>query len=68
MRLSSLYLQASFLALASLARAEGDSDVLSLTAANFESSVSAEPLILVEFYAPWYVRPHNVVFIMLIAF
>ena len=31
------------------------SDVLSLTAADFESVVNAEPLILVEFYAPWFV-------------
>jgi protein disulfide-isomerase A1 len=42
-----------FLSLASYVLADGDSDVLSLTAANFESSISSEPLILVEFFAPW---------------
>jgi len=44
---------ASLLALAALALAEGASDVLSLTAATFESTVNAEPMILVEFFAPW---------------
>lgn len=29
------------------------SDVVSLNASNFESSVAAEPLVLVEFFAPW---------------
>ncbi|KAF6762274.1 disulfide isomerase [Ephemerocybe angulata] len=53
MRFSTISLQASFLALASLAAAEADSDVLNLTSANFESTVSAEPLVLVEFFAPW---------------
>ena len=32
---------------------EAPSDVISLTAADFESVVTAEPLILVEFFAPW---------------
>lgn len=32
---------------------DGPSDVLSLTAADFESTVNSEPLILVEFFAPW---------------
>jgi protein disulfide-isomerase A1 len=50
MRLST---PASLLALAAVAFAEGPSDVLSLTAATFESSVNAEPIILVEFFAPW---------------
>ncbi|KAF9485311.1 protein disulfide isomerase [Pholiota conissans] len=45
----------SFLALVALALAEeaSPSDVLSLTASTFESTVNAEPLILVEFFAPW---------------
>jgi protein disulfide-isomerase A1 len=52
---SSLVSQAvSLIALAFLATAESASDVLSLTAANFDSSVKPEPLILVEFFAPWY--------------
>lgn len=50
MRLST---PASLLALAAVAFAEGPSDVLSLTAATFESTVNAEPIILVEFFAPW---------------
>jgi len=50
MRLST---SASLLALAAVAFAEGPSDVLSLTAATFESTVNAEPIILVEFFAPW---------------
>jgi len=44
---------ASLLALAIVALAEDASDVLSLTAATFEPIVNAEPLILVEFFAPW---------------
>jgi hypothetical protein len=49
----------SFLALVALALAEeaSTSDVLSLTASTFDSTVNAEPLILVEFFAPWYVSP-----------
>jgi protein disulfide-isomerase A1 len=44
--------------LTSVVRADGDesaapSDVLSLTASTFESSVNPESLILVEFFAPW---------------
>ncbi|KAL0949515.1 hypothetical protein HGRIS_009566 [Hohenbuehelia grisea] len=53
MRFHSLLSPAAALFLASLAAAEGDSDVLSLTASTFESSVNPEPLILVEFFAPW---------------
>ncbi|TEB35690.1 disulfide isomerase [Coprinellus micaceus] len=53
MRLSTLSLPASVLALASLVLAEGDSDVVSLTTSSFDSWVSAEPLALVEFFAPW---------------
>jgi hypothetical protein len=47
-------------ALASLVAADTDaekpSDVLTVTQETFESTVKPEPLILVEFYAPWYVR------------
>lgn len=47
---------ASLLAFAAFVLAnEASSDVLSLTAATFESTVEAEPLLLVEFFAPWYV-------------
>ena len=54
MRLSSLCPLALAL-LPSLVRGDGHaaSDVLSLTASTFESSVNPEPLILVEFFAPW---------------
>jgi len=44
---------ASVLALAILALAEQDSDVLSLTTSSFETTVNPEPLMLVEFFAPW---------------
>ena len=44
---------ASVLALAILALAEQDSDVLSLTTSTFEAAVNPEPLMLVEFFAPW---------------
>lgn len=59
MRLCSLTASASILALASFVFAEADSDVISLTAKNFEESVAAEPLMLVEFFAPWYVNAHH---------
>jgi len=50
----SFFVPASLLTLASLALAEGEaSDVLSLTAATFESALANEPLVLVEFFAPW---------------
>ena len=42
------------LALATLAFADA-SDVISLTSSNFKSIVDLEKLILVEFFAPWYV-------------
>jgi len=49
-----LLVPASFLTLASLVFAsEAPSDVLTLTASTFESSLENEPLVLVEFYAPW---------------
>lgn len=53
MRFSSLISPASLLVLAAFVVAEDASDVLSLTAATFASSVDPEPLILVEFFAPW---------------
>ncbi len=54
MRFSTLLTSASSLLLATLALAEGPSDVIDLTPANFKSVVSPEKLILVEFFAPWY--------------
>lgn len=45
---------ACLLALAAFVVADQASDVISLTAQTFESTVNAEPLILVEFFAPWY--------------
>lgn len=53
MRFCSLTASASILALASLVFADAESDVISLTAKNFEESVATEPLMLVEFFAPW---------------
>ena len=50
---SSLLTPAAFLAVASVAYAAEDSDVINLSASNFESVVNPEPLILVEFFAPW---------------
>jgi protein disulfide-isomerase A1 len=41
------------LALAFASYALADSDVISLTASDFSSKVDTEPLILVEFFAPW---------------
>jgi protein disulfide-isomerase A1 len=54
MRFSTLLTSASSLLLATLALAEGPSDVIDLTLANFNSVVGSEKLILVEFFAPWY--------------
>lgn len=42
------------LTLAALVAADQASDVISLTAQTFESTVNTEPLVLVEFFAPWY--------------
>ncbi|THH15505.1 hypothetical protein EW146_g4993 [Bondarzewia mesenterica] len=53
MRLSSILSSASSLFLASLALAEGASDVIDLNPSNFKSVVEPEPIILVEFFAPW---------------
>lgn len=47
MRLSSL----SFLSFLSAVLA---SDVIDLTPGNFDAVVNPEPLVLVEFFAPWY--------------
>ncbi|KAF8621650.1 hypothetical protein AX15_007667 [Amanita polypyramis BW_CC] len=44
---------ASLLAIAARAFADSESDVLSLTTSNFDELVNPEPLILVEFFAPW---------------
>lgn len=44
---------ASFLALAVSVFADAESDVISLSASNFEELVNPEPIILVEFFAPW---------------
>lgn len=53
MRLSSIIPAASAFAFATLVAAEGASDVLDLKATTFSTSVDPEPLILVEFFAPW---------------
>ncbi|EPQ59417.1 protein disulfide isomerase [Gloeophyllum trabeum ATCC 11539] len=53
MRFQSFLSTASLLALAGIAAAEGDSDVIDLNPSNFQSLVSPEPLMLVEFFAPW---------------
>ncbi|KAF7432958.1 protein disulfide-isomerase precursor [Pleurotus ostreatus] len=53
MRLRSVLCPGAALMLASLVAAEAASDVISLTASSFESVVNPEPLILVEFFAPW---------------
>jgi protein disulfide-isomerase A1 len=55
MRVSTLSLSAAYLlSLAAFVVADEASDVISLKAADFEAAVAAEPLILVEFFAPWY--------------
>ncbi|KAI0254682.1 thioredoxin-like protein [Lactifluus subvellereus] len=53
MRIPSLLASASSLLLAALVVAEGASDVIDLTPANFKSVVDSEKLLLVEFFAPW---------------
>jgi protein disulfide-isomerase A1 len=53
MRLSSISSPACLLALASLVLGETASDVIKLTSATFEESVSNNPLMLIEFFAPW---------------
>jgi hypothetical protein len=59
MRLSALRSPALALVLASYVVADGDvfespSDVVKLTSATFDDSINNAPLILVEFFAPWY--------------
>ena len=49
----SLLVSSSVALLASLVAADA-SDVVSLTSENFDAVVKPEPLILVEFFAPWY--------------
>ena len=44
---------ASLLVFAACVFADGESDVLTLTTSNFDEVVNPEPLILVEFFAPW---------------
>lgn len=54
MRVSHLLSSALVLAVAYAAdEAAAESDVLSLTASSFNTVVDPEPLILVEFFAPW---------------
>jgi protein disulfide-isomerase A1 len=60
MRFTTFVSAASAVALASLVAADADaekpSDVINITQETFESTVNPEPLILVEFFAPWYVQ------------
>jgi protein disulfide-isomerase A1 len=51
-------LSSLFLAAATSVFAADDSDVIDLTASNFESIVNPKDLILVEFFAPWYAPFH----------
>jgi len=53
MRVSSLFSSVTVLAFVSAVVAEGASDVIDLTSDNFNAVVTPEPLILVEFFAPW---------------
>ncbi|KAH9951589.1 protein disulfide isomerase [Amylocystis lapponica] len=53
MRFSPFLSSAAAFALISAVVAEGPSDVIDLTPANFDTVVKPEPLILVEFFAPW---------------
>jgi hypothetical protein len=55
MRLATFLSRVSVLSLVPLVFADDPSDVLNLTHINFDSVVKPEPLILVEFFAPWYV-------------
>jgi len=55
MRFSPFISAASLLAGAALVAASDDSDVLNLVSKNFLSTVNKEELMLVEFFAPWYV-------------
>lgn len=67
MRYSSLFSPALALALASSAFAsDAPSDVLSLTSTDFDNTVNPEPLILVEFFAPWYAFHSNIIGIVVL--
>lgn len=52
MKFSSLLRSLTALALVTLAAAEDPSDVIDVTPSNFDS-ITKEPLVLVEFFAPW---------------
>lgn len=52
MKFSSLLRSLTALALVTLAVAEDPSDVIDVTPSNFDA-VTKEPLVLVEFFAPW---------------
>ena len=67
MRLSSFSPIAALLAAAAFASATDESsDVISLTPSNFISVVNKEPVILVEFYAPWSVHTSSISIALLI--
>ncbi|EIW76142.1 disulfide isomerase, partial [Coniophora puteana RWD-64-598 SS2] len=53
MRFSKVASAASAIAFSALVAAEAESDVVSLTSTTFTDAVDPEPLILVEFFAPW---------------
>jgi len=53
MRYNSVVKSALALAFAAVAVADDASDVINLTASTFDAKVIPEPLILVEFFAPW---------------
>jgi hypothetical protein len=59
MRVSTLSRACVTLVLAALAAAENASDVIELNAASFDAALKAEPLMLVEFFAPWWVQLHK---------
>jgi len=45
-----------FLTLSALVAVASAGDVVTLTAKNFDTAIQGNPLMLVEFYAPWCVR------------
>lgn len=58
MRFPRILSSAAVFTLVSVVAADGASDVISLTSSNFDAIVNPEPLILVEFFAPWYAALH----------